>query len=78
MNFLKQFFPFSFGKKPDITSLVIVLILYLIASVVVSLVCWLFGAIGIGFLAWLIGTPASLYVTGGIVLTFLHYFKVIK
>lgn len=81
MDILKQIFPFSFGKKPDVTSLVITLILHLVASLAVSIVCALFALFDLGFLdflAWLIGTVSGAYITGGIVLTFLHYFKVIK
>jgi len=79
MDMLKQFFPFSFGKKPDITSLVIALLVYLVAALVAGIVIAILNLIPIiKILGWILGSVVELYVVVGIVLTVLDYFKVLK
>lgn len=79
MDMLKKFFPFSFGKKPDVTSLVIALLVYLVAAVVASVVLFLLALIPvIGILFGIVGGIVDLYLLVGIVLTVLDYFKLLK
>lgn len=78
MDLLKKFFPLSFGAK-DVASLVIKVIIYVVAGIVFGFLIGLLAGIPVvGLLASLIGAFAEVYVTAGIVLTFLSYFKVIK
>ena len=73
MQFLRAFFPFSFTKKEDVKSLVIQVIIHVVAMIVVSVVCF------IPIVALIVGLVDSLiylYLTAGIVFTFLNYFKV--
>lgn len=80
MEKLKQFFPFSFKKKPEVSNLVVTVIIHAVIAIVVgsalSAIGLLLGTVGIIFT--LLGSLIDLYLTAGIVLTFLHYFKVIK
>ncbi len=79
MDTLKKFFPFSFTEKPDVRSLVIKTIIYVVAAIVIGVVLGIIRRIPfVGILVTLIGTAADLYITATIVLMFLHYFKVIK
>ena len=80
MDQLKKFFPFSFKKKPTVSSLVITVILHAVASIVVAVVLGLLGWLlePVAFLFSLLATLVDLYITAGIVFTFLHYFKVFK
>ncbi len=79
MDFLKSVFPFSFREKKEVKDLVVTVIIYVIAAIICSVIGALIGLIPvvgsiIGILFWII----DVYFTAGIVLTFLHYFKVIK
>ena len=80
MDILKKLWPFSFVNKKDVASLVINVIIHVVGMIILTVLCWLIGIIPfVGrILAWLIGSVGDLYLTVGIVLTFLDYFKVIK
>ena len=79
MDMLKKFFPFSFKEKNDVTALVINVIIYVVVGAVVGLRIGLLAKIPLdGILIGLAGGLIDLYITVGIVLTFLDYFKVIK
>ena len=80
MDILKKLWPFSFVNKKDVASLVINVIIHVVGMIILTVLCWLIGIIPFvgGTLAWLIGSVGDLYLTVGIVLTFLDYFKVIK
>ena len=79
MDLLKKFFPFSFTPKKDVAALVINVVIMIVIGFVIGLVIGLLS--GIPVLGWIIGILGSLvdlYVTASIVLSFLHYFKVLK
>ena len=80
MDILKKLWPFSFVNKKEVASLVINVIIHVVGMIILTVLCWLIGIIPFvgGILAWLIGSVGDLYLTVGIVLTFLDYFKVIK
>ena len=78
MDVFKKIFPYSFGTT-DVTSLVVKVVIQVIVALVIDLILGLLASIPyVGFLfaiaAWLIGV----YFSGGIVITFLAHFKVIK
>ena len=79
MDTLKKFFPLSFQPKPDVASLVVNILLYLLIGVVAS---WIIGIAVfipiVNLLVGLAGGLAELYVVGGIVLSCLDYFKILK
>ncbi len=81
MDLLKKIFPLAFTNKPTVASLVIQVIIYVVVGCVISLVCALIPTFGISILDFILTAIAALidlYITATIVLTFLHYFKVIK
>ena len=78
MDMIKKIFPFSF-KATDLTSLIIVLVIYAAVGLVSSFVIGVLGAIPIiKYLFIPVGSVIGLYVFAGIVLTLLDYFKVLK
>ena len=79
MDMLKQFFPFSFTAKNDVTALVVNVIIYLAAGVLICFAIELVSFIPlIGFLLGLVSGLVNLYILVGIVLSCLDYFKVLK
>lgn len=79
MDMLKQFFPFSFAAKNDLTALIINILVYIVAGAVIGFVLGLLGGIPIiGFLFSLIGWIVGLYCLVGLVLAVLDYMKVLK
>ena len=86
MDMLKKLFPRAFAATEQ-SKLINALIVYVIIAVVGALVGWLVGTLlgwipVIGFIVGLIlkiaGTIVDVYAIGGIILTLLVYFKVIK
>lgn len=86
MDMLKKFFPRAFAATEQ-SKLINALIVYVVILVVGALVGWLVGTLlgwipVIGFIVGLIlkiaGTIVDVYAIGGIVLTLLVYFKVLK
>lgn len=78
MDVFKKIFPYSFGTA-DVTTLVVKVVIQVLVAGVIDLILGLLAGIPfVGFVftitAWLVGV----YFTGGIVITFLAYFKVIK
>lgn len=79
MDFIRKYFPLSFKEKRDVAALVITVAIYVIAGVIVSAAMLLLKAIPIvNLTVGLVGLLTDLYITAGIALTFLDYFKVIK
>jgi len=79
METLKKFFPFSFTEKKDVAALVINIIIFVVIGVVIGVVMGLLGKIPVvGILTGIVGTVIDLYITATIVLSILHYCKVIK
>lgn len=86
MDMLKKIFPRAFAADEQ-SKLVNALIFYVVVLVVGALVGWLVGTLlgwipVIGFIVGLIlkiaGTIVDVYAIGGIILTLLVYFKVLK
>ena len=87
MDFLKKFFPFSFGIK-DTANFVVKIIVYVVAMIIggvlLGIIGWLnsllpAGLAGlIGIILGLIGSLINLYCTAGIVVLILVFCKVLK
>ena len=86
MDMLKKLFPRAFAATEQ-SKLINALIVYVIIAVVGALVGWLVGTLlgwipVIGFIVGLglkiAGTIVDVYAIGGIILTLLVYFKLIK
>ena len=87
MDILKKFWPYSFRERTEVSQLVIAVIIYVVLGAVCAavislsnvLVGWipLLGEV-LNVLFSLVGSLCSIYLTAGIVFTFLSYFKVLK
>lgn len=86
MDMLKKLFPHAFAATEQ-NKLVTALIVYIVVAVVGALVGWLVGTllgwipvVGfiIGLVLKIVGTVVDVYAIGGVILTLLVYFKVIK
>ena len=72
MDFLKKFFPYSFGAA-DVKALVIKILVYVVVGYLAGFVAGL-----IPFVGGLLGTVIGLYTTAGWILAILDYLKVLK
>ena len=78
MELLKQFFPHAF-KVNDVTSLVIMLVIYALIDLVCGLVIGFLSSIAIiGIIFSLLGAVIGLYALVGIILSVLVFAKVIQ
>ena len=87
MDFLKKFFPFSFGIK-DTSNFVIKIIVYAVAMIVGGVLLGIIGWINsllpaavaslLGIILGLIGSLINLYCVAGIVILILVFCKVLK
>lgn len=81
MDSIKKFFPYSFTKKEDVKSLVIMIVLHIVVTIVINAITTVLHIV-LGFLplvGWLlsvVGGVIGLYLLVGIVFTLLNYFKV--
>lgn len=79
MDTLKKIFPFSFKEKPDVKSLVINIVMYVVAAAIIGVLLTILGKLPlVGLITYVTGTVVELYVTAGIVLTVLNYCGVLK
>lgn len=79
METLKKFFPFSFKEKKDVTALVINIIIYVVVGAIAgALIGLLYNVPVLGAILSVVGSLISVYTTAGIVLSVLHYVKVLK
>ncbi len=79
MDMLKKFFPLSFQRKPDIAALVINILIQLVAGVVIGFVIGIVAGLPIiGIIFILVGSLLDLYITAGIIISLLDYFKILK
>lgn len=79
MDILKTFFPFSFKEKNAVADLVVNIIFYVVVGFIAGAAIWLLSKIPIiGVLISILGGAVDLYITIGIVLSVLHYTKVLK
>ena len=79
MDILKKYFPYSFKEKKDIGALIVNVLVYVVFDIIAGAVISLLSGLPlIGWAFGLIGSLFGLYVTVGLVLSILDYFKVIK
>lgn len=79
METLKKFFPFSFGEKKDVAALIVNIIIYVVVGAIAGAVIGLLYKIPVlGAIFSLLGSLVGIYTTAGIVLSILHYVKVLK
>lgn len=72
MDFLKKYFPYSFGAA-DVKALIIKIVVYVLVGYLLGFVAGL-----IPFVGGILGTLVSLYTTAGWILAILDYLKVLK
>lgn len=78
METLKKIFPLSFQAK-DLPQLIIYCLIYLVADVILGFVIGILTRIPImGYIFTLISSLAGIYITAGLVILFLAYFKILK
>lgn len=79
MDILKKFWPFSFVTKKDVAALVINVIIHVFADVIIGVLIGVLAGIDIiGPIFSAVGSIIGVYITAGIVFTFLDYFKVFE
>lgn len=79
MDILKKIFPFSFAKKEGVAGLIINVLIQLVVAIVAGVIIGLVAKIPVvGVIVGLVGGLVDLYFVAGIVLSFLHYFNVLK
>ena len=79
METLRKFFPYSFQTKKDIGALIVNVLLHMVAGIIIGFLCTvLFFIPLIGLLAGLVSSLAELYLTAGVILSVLDYFKILK
>ena len=81
MDAIKKFFPYSFTKKEDVKSLVIIIVLHIVVSILINAITTVLHFILsfiplVGWLLIIVGGVVGLYLLAGIVFTLLNYFKV--
>ena len=87
MEILKKLFPLSFKEMPDVKSLIIGIVVYLVLAILAGvaiflatlIVGWIpFAGAIIGGLLGILGSLIDLYALAGIIIAILTYTKVIK
>ena len=80
MDMLKKIFPFSFNvKEKDVTSLIVSILIYIAVMIVSGIVMALLSLIPIvSLLTGIAGWVVELYAVGGIVISVLNFFNILK
>ena len=79
MDTLKKLFPYSFKAKKDISALIVNVLIYLVFDIVAGAIIGLLSGLPlVGGVLGLIGGLLGLYVTVGLILSILHYLKLVK
>ena len=79
MATLKKLFPYSFKAKKDIGALIVNVLIYLVFDIVAGAIIGLLSDIPlVGLVFGLVGALLGLYVTVGLILSILHYLKLVK
>lgn len=79
MDMLKKFFPLAFKPKKDIVALIINIIIHIVVDAVVGVVIGLLAELPlVGAIVAACGSLIGLYFTISLVLSILHYLKVLK
>ncbi len=79
MATLKKLFPYSFKAKKDLGALIVNVLIYFVFDIVAGAIIGLLS--GLPLIGWafaLVGSLLGLYVTVGLILSILHYLKVVK
>ena len=79
MEILKKVFPLAFQPKKDIVALIINIIIHIVVDAVVGVVIGLLAKLPlVGIIVSTVGGLIGLYFTISLVLSILHYLKVLK
>lgn len=78
MKTLKKLFPYSFGKKASLLTLLINVIVYLVIGAIAGVAIMLLAHIPIvNLVVGILGGLVDLYVIIGIILSILNFFKIV-
>lgn len=78
METLKKIFPLSFQAK-DVAQLILFCLIYLVAGTIFAFLINILARIPLmGLIFTLISSLLEIYITAGLVILFLSYFKVLK
>jgi hypothetical protein len=79
MDMLKKLFPLAFGAKQDIVALVINILIHIVVDAVLGIVISLLAGLPlVGFVFGLIGSVLGLYFLVSLILSILHFLKIVK
>ena len=79
MDMLKKLFPLAFGAKKDIVALVINILIHIVVDAVLGMVISLLAGLPlVGFVFGLIGSVLGLYFLVSLILSILHFLKIVK
>ena len=79
MDMLKKLFPLAFGAKKDIVALVINILIHIVVDAVLGIVISLLAGLPlVGFVFVLIGSVLGLYFLVSLILSILHFLKIVK
>ena len=79
MDMLKKLFPLAFGVKKDIVALVINILIHIVVDAVLGIVVSLLAGLPlVGFVFGLIGSVLGLYFLVSLILSILHFLKIVK
>jgi hypothetical protein len=79
MKMLRPFFPLAFAHKKDIIALVINILVHIVVDAVAGLVIGFLGNLPlIGWAFALVGSVIGVYFLVSLVLSILHYLKIVK
>ncbi len=79
MDTLKKIFPLSFKTKSDVPTLIVHIIIHFVIGIIAGALIFILSKIPVlGIIVTILSSLIELYLTAGIVLTFLDYFNVIK
>ena len=79
MDMLKKLFPLAVGAKKDIVALVINILIHIVVDAVLGIVISLLAGLPlVGFVFGLIGSVLGLYFLVSLILSILHFLKIVK
>ena len=79
METIKKYFPLSFKEKTEVKDLVINILVYLAGAIAVGVLMGAFSDVPVvNWMLGILGTLAEIYIVGGVVLSMLDYFKIVK
>jgi hypothetical protein len=76
---LKKIFPLAFGEKKDILGLIVNILIHVVVNVIAGFVIGVLGFLPlIGWVFGLLGSVLGIYFTVSLVISFLHFFKILN